>query len=207
MTNQKYLLKQREYRKIHRESLLLARRDKYSQNKDAELSRQRKWRLANPDKVAAQLRKGNATRRAAYAEQREAIQSRLRKWRAENPDLVRKYNRRLYAKHRDKILINVKKYQKSNPHIAAQTAHKRRAVIISAPIGELSEIAEWMKLMKSKPDFICQYCKQEFPTSKLQFDHIVPLARGGAHSKDNLCAACKPCNNSKGKKLLSEWKN
>jgi 5-methylcytosine-specific restriction protein A len=36
-------------------------------------------------------------------------------------------------------------------------------------------------------------------------DHIVPLARGGRSTKDNLVACCKECNNKKKTLLPIEW--
>jgi 5-methylcytosine-specific restriction endonuclease McrA len=50
--------------------------------------------------------------------------------------------------------------------------------------------------------YSCQYCGKE--THDLTLDHIVPRHRGGAHSWDNLVAACKACNHRKGGKLLEE---
>ncbi|MFI8830536.1 HNH endonuclease [Streptomyces afghaniensis] len=34
----------------------------------------------------------------------------------------------------------------------------------------------------------------------MHVDHLVPLARGGAHSLSNLVPACQRCNTSKGAK-------
>jgi 5-methylcytosine-specific restriction endonuclease McrA len=48
----------------------------------------------------------------------------------------------------------------------------------------------------------CQYCGRK--TTDLTLDHIVPRHRGGAHSWDNLVAACKGCNHRKGNKSLEE---
>ena len=36
-------------------------------------------------------------------------------------------------------------------------------------------------------------------------DHIVPLARGGRSTKDNLATSCKECNTKKKTLLLIEW--
>ena len=49
----------------------------------------------------------------------------------------------------------------------------------------------------------CQYCGD---TNDLTCDHIVPLLRGGTNDESNLTIACRPCNSSKGDKLLSEWR-
>ena len=48
----------------------------------------------------------------------------------------------------------------------------------------------------------CQYCGKQ--THDLTLDHIVPRHRGGAHTWDNLVAACKTCNHRKGGKSLEE---
>lgn len=49
----------------------------------------------------------------------------------------------------------------------------------------------------------CVYCgTADVP---LQLDHIFPRSRGGVDHPDNLNAACKPCNTSKGAKTLEEW--
>jgi 5-methylcytosine-specific restriction endonuclease McrA len=48
----------------------------------------------------------------------------------------------------------------------------------------------------------CQYCRRE--TRDLTLDHVVPRHRGGAHSWENLVAACKSCNHRKGGRLPDE---
>jgi 5-methylcytosine-specific restriction endonuclease McrA len=41
-----------------------------------------------------------------------------------------------------------------------------------------------------RDNFECQYCGR--PAENV--DHIVPKSRGGAHTWDNVVAACRPCN-------------
>ena len=48
----------------------------------------------------------------------------------------------------------------------------------------------------------CQYCGRQ--AGDLTLDHVIPRHRGGAHSWENLVAACKPCNHRKGGKTLDE---
>ena len=43
--------------------------------------------------------------------------------------------------------------------------------------------------------YVCQYCGKE--EKKLTLDHVVPRYRGGAHSWENVVAACIPCNHRK----------
>jgi 5-methylcytosine-specific restriction endonuclease McrA len=42
------------------------------------------------------------------------------------------------------------------------------------------------------------------PTDRT-IDHVIPLTRHGAHTPDNLVAACNGCQNSRGNKLINEW--
>lgn len=50
---------------------------------------------------------------------------------------------------------------------------------------------------------VCAMCFQ-CPRQKLHVDHIVPLSRGGEHSRENLQALCQPCNQWKYNRLITE---
>ncbi|RED11085.1 HNH endonuclease [Pontivivens insulae] len=47
--------------------------------------------------------------------------------------------------------------------------------------------------------FTCQYCGAQ---GEMTFDHVIPRARGGRTTWDNVVAACSPCNLRKGSKTL-----
>lgn len=51
----------------------------------------------------------------------------------------------------------------------------------------------------------CYYCGQKVGYANLTMDHIIPLARGGRSTKDNLVPCCKECNNKKKGSLPVEW--
>ena len=51
---------------------------------------------------------------------------------------------------------------------------------------------------------LCQYCGNDFKTSELTVDHVLPRSRGGKNTWENLVAACKPCNQKKGAKTMDE---
>jgi 5-methylcytosine-specific restriction endonuclease McrA len=46
----------------------------------------------------------------------------------------------------------------------------------------------------------CQYCSGAAES----IDHVIPRSRGGTHTWDNVVAACRRCNSTKGDRLLSE---
>ena len=51
----------------------------------------------------------------------------------------------------------------------------------------------------------CYYCGKHFKPKDLTMDHVVPLARGGRSTKDNIVTSCKECNNKKKTLLPIEW--
>ena len=50
----------------------------------------------------------------------------------------------------------------------------------------------------ARDQYCCQYCGEEFPTSELTFDHVMPVAQGGAKDWENIVTCCIPCNRRKG---------
>jgi 5-methylcytosine-specific restriction endonuclease McrA len=55
-----------------------------------------------------------------------------------------------------------------------------------------------------RDSFSCQYCEARRVTQELTFDHVVPRAKGGCTSWDNVVTACGPCNLRKGSKMPRE---
>lgn len=51
----------------------------------------------------------------------------------------------------------------------------------------------------------CHYCGKKFIYRQLTMDHLVPLARGGRSTKNNLVPSCKKCNTKKKIMLPLEW--
>ncbi|MFZ9519938.1 MAG: HNH endonuclease [Silvanigrellaceae bacterium] len=52
--------------------------------------------------------------------------------------------------------------------------------------------------------FRCQYCNCSGSLVNLTLDHLIPLARGGKTSWDNIVTACKTCNLRKGARTIEE---
>jgi len=52
---------------------------------------------------------------------------------------------------------------------------------------------------------LCHYCGVKVAFSDITMDHLLPLARGGRSTKDNLVPSCKACNNLKKSMLPLEW--
>ncbi|MFN0164840.1 MAG: HNH endonuclease [Bryobacteraceae bacterium] len=52
--------------------------------------------------------------------------------------------------------------------------------------------------------YTCQYCLRTLASSELTLDHVVPRARAGESSWENLVTCCNPCNNRKGSRTPDE---
>lgn len=71
-----------------------------------------------------------------------------------------------------------------------------------AKARELRKTRWWQQ--KTGPG-LCYYCGRKTTFKALTMDHLVPLARGGRSTKDNLVPSCKKCNNRKKSMLPLEW--
>jgi 5-methylcytosine-specific restriction endonuclease McrA len=51
----------------------------------------------------------------------------------------------------------------------------------------------------------CPYCGDAMPLRCRSLDHVIPLARGGAHSADNVVICCVTCNKRKHTRTAEEY--
>lgn len=70
---------------------------------------------------------------------------------------------------------------------------RRRASFYTDRLEAVSrdEIAE-------RDNHLCHICGEWVSAHDMTLDHVKPLARGGAHTKDNIKLAHKVCNSRKG---------
>jgi hypothetical protein len=64
---------------------------------------------------------------------------------------------------------------------------------------ELSLSAELRQQVVERARACCEYCRSQaaYATQSFSVEHIVPRARGGTTSLENLALACQGCNNHK----------
>lgn len=118
---------------------------------------------------------------------REKANTRQTKWNKANPE---------------KVKACEAKWQKANSQKNAVYHNKRRALkYANTPISELLTSTEWLASLADAHGH-CHYCDKE---AKLTLDHVIPLSKGGKHSKDNVVPACQHCNSSKGNKTVEAW--
>jgi len=149
----------------------------YLLDKERLVALHRSWRAKHPHKEAEYARK----RRATHPEVRE----RDKQWAVNNPDKFRAY--------RQKWISDPENYQRKLIMNA-----KRRAIKRGVAINDFT-IDDW-NVVLCQHEYRCVYCGKEFPT--LTQDHVIPLSRGGNHTKDNIVPACRSCNSRKGNRLI-----
>ncbi|MBV8756383.1 MAG: HNH endonuclease, partial [Deltaproteobacteria bacterium] len=56
----------------------------------------------------------------------------------------------------------------------------------------------------ARDSYRCQYCAARCPTDELTYDHVVPRAKGGKTTWENIVSACYACNRTKANRTLAE---
>lgn len=160
-------------------------RSRYDRHHDARLAAVQEYRAANKEEIRER-------RRLAWAE---------------NPERGRARNRVNYLRHREKRVAEALEYQRSNPEVVARTRNKRRAAVSYAITSR-----DLQRLTRQYRG-ACAYCAVTLSAfgrsegTSLQWDHVVPLSRGGTNGIGNIVPSCRSCNLEKNAKFLTEWKN
>lgn len=179
---------------------LAAHKQRYHDKREELLKYQSEYHKAHPE-----IGRKAGKKYRSKLQYKEYNRKMMAEYRSNNKEKLSQWNKKWRSSRKEKIAESQRRCRLKNPETFRAGWAKRRAIKRNVTV-DMDRILEWMKLVKSKPDFICHHCKFEFSTGKVHFDHIIPLARGGSHSIDNLCASCQQCNLSKGKKLTSEWR-
>jgi len=183
----------------------------------------RAYYLANRERMNAQARAysaANAERLKAqaaqrYAENREAVSAKHRAYRLEHLDQERQFKRAYYLANREQILAKstayaktrpaeklaaaVQKWRKANPAEAREMYRRRRASKLGAYVTK----ADYASVL-AEYGMVCHICGDSIASmDDLDFDHVIPLSKGGAHATENIRPSHIHCNRSKGAKLIA----
>ena len=154
-----------ECSKIHAKQRTKAYKKRhYAENRDKIMSKNKKWKELNPEKV-----KEYRTDPKHLARQRE--------YKAENYERCKEKWREYYKREKEK---DVPYWMRpDNKKKSAHRASLRRAVIRSAMIK--SSDVELIEAIYMECDRKNKRCKKSY-----HVDHIIPISIGGAHHQDNL---------------------
>lgn len=181
--------------------------DHYRRNIERTRAPRAAWRVANADRIKvlnlAQYERGSgvikarsAAWRAAHPEESRASSA---AWRKANPERKRALDAAWQVANMAKITPRRAAYHQANKEKSQQGAALRKA----RKLGNECERVSYVAIL-AKWGMVCHICGGEIADrSDLHFDHVIPLARGGAHAERNIKPSHAFCNLSKGARLLA----
>ena len=191
------------YREKNREKIRLNTRKRYARKTKEEriLSRGKKedpikararakaWREANIEKVRAYVK-------AKYQANKENEKEKSSEWQKNNSEKANARKNDWAKTNPDKRKKSVRKWREANPGKIRAFSQRRRALKCGATVGKFLPIEIF-----ERDAWKCQLCHRKV-NKKLKhpnpfspsLDHIIPLSRGGAHSRANTQLAHLCCN-------------
>lgn len=170
-------------------------------NPDKENARKRRWEQANPERTREHKRKWEAAngerKQAYYQANRARILANVQARYAAKRDEVAEYKRAHYEAHRDELIAKASAWAKAHPEKIREYSSRRRARERQLP-SEVIDVAA----VFDRDAGLCGVCGGEVDPENWHLDHIVPLARGGHHTHDNVQVCHPRCNLQKGTRLL-----
>ena len=189
--------------------------DYYQRTREKQREQRRSWYVANAEDIKAK-------RRAAYEADPETYRARVRDWNTRNPEYQREYGARRYATHRAELLAGKRAWYQANRDRAIDRAREwsqanpeaRREIRRrwkKTDRGRLSDLANahariarkrgapgraTPEQMTARWNYFGGRCWMCFAPAE-QFDHVIPLSRGGTNWPSNLRPACALCNQKK----------
>lgn len=84
-------------------------------------------------------------------------------------------------------------WKKANPEVGANDSALRRARLRGLPAEYIDRRLVWVR-----DEGVCHLCGTPADVANWHLDHVVPIARGGAHLYDNVRVSHPHCNQRKG---------
>jgi 5-methylcytosine-specific restriction endonuclease McrA len=190
----KYMKKDRreQYKKYHaehREKRNAQSRERHKKYHDEELEYKCKYREEHHEEILAYAREYTKKHQKEKKEYRDKnkkiINEKQRLFRINNPESSRASSKKYHIANKDKF----RKYARD--HYAQKMNAPGRGITLE----EEKELFE-------QYGYRCVYCGSR---ERLELDHIIPLAIGGAHDIDNATVACRICNVTKGCRSLLQF--
>lgn len=130
-------------------------------------------------------------------------------WQKANPLRKQEYDRGYRNRDRERKLAlkrsRSRVYHLQKPESAVYSSSRRRARIAENPLFEVTR-RDYARLLNRFGN-ACAYCHAKFSSrSEIEWDHVIPVSRGGGHSIANLLPACRSCNRNKSVRFIMEWK-
>jgi len=175
---------------------------------------QREWYKKNREHANEQRRlyrqseEWKAKRRAYDAANYDQQLQRRRKWTSKNRVQVREVEKARRHRNRDATNAYAREYSKKHPEYAfAAKATRYRRLMEGSTREDRIAFRKFVRFVKTTESITCYWCNQPIPigNGNRQTDHIVPISKGGSHHPENVCCACKKCNDEKRDQLPEDF--
>jgi 5-methylcytosine-specific restriction endonuclease McrA len=173
---------------------------KASRCKPCQVKLSQQWNEQNPDRV----REIDRERYARHRDKRKAVMQEIRdRDRPAHRAKMREWSKAKYRRDPQKQRAAVAAWAGKNPD-KAKACRDHSNLMRRARVHKASGTHTKAQRLYLHASYLgrCAYC---FSVAATDFDHVVPLARGGSNDIGNLVPACEKCNASKGAKSLLEF--
>lgn len=158
------------------------------------------WRVAHPDcrkrEYQRQAAKLKEQARQRYIKNRERVKATSHAWRQANSEHAADLTKKWQEQHPQKVAAFKRKWAIAHRERHAEVESRRRAIKRQTEV----ERVDFAAILRSA-NGLCGICHKPFDLFGIDFDHIVPLARGGTHTTKNIQATHTRCNRVKGAKV------
>lgn len=113
-------------------------------------------------------------------------------------ETLRAKRARYYARNAARISVRSRLYVQARPEQHLAHYHARRARLAGCAVNDLT-LADWRAILEEY-GHRCAYCGRD--DVALTRDHVVPLCKGGNHTRSNVVPACRSCNTRKGTRIV-----
>lgn len=171
-------------------------------NKERIAKRKRQYQQSNKEKIVIYQKQ-------YHQENKGEITIRVKQYYQDNKEKITIRTKQHYQEHKEEIAEQKKLYRQTEKGKNADRrgVDKRRAL----KYGNIYEVFDSKEIFE-RDSYICQLCgKKTRPDYKNVYhplypnlDHIVPLSKGGAHTRLNTQCSCRQCNIEKHNKIIGQ---
>ena len=158
------------------------------------------WLSSHPEAYQKQLER----QRVVIEANREKYRERSRNWHRKNRAIDPSRFRSRYSERRkgdttegNKATAKAWRVANAEKYRTARAVRWERRRQRKKALSATLTVEQWRAILKAYKG-CCAYCGSK--SSNLTQDHIIPVARGGAYSVENIVPACSACNTAKGTK-------
>lgn len=174
------------------------RADRYKSNPDSVREANRR----SVEKHGHRYRYRKSVRLLFDESYRDAVARRNKEWTQRNRGYIRIYRMARRAENPEYIRNLDREYRKRNRESIKANRATRKARLRGA--GGVVSKDDILRQVSSQHS-MCFWCESEVGDN-YHVDHLIPIARGGTNSPDNIVISCPRCNVSRGAKMPDEFR-